>query len=303
MTKSRFPITGTFIDEITYGIPEANWTNGQWAAELDNMAELGIDTLIFIRGAFEDKCVYPSKIFPTLKDEDDDFAGFIFREAAKRGMDVFMGGYISNLTWNGGDWRTEFTQNEKFVKECVTRYGDIPSFKGWYIPHEGYDRILNLKELMGLAELYKDLCPGKPVLVSPFFRSPVTSADPFTPERTAEEWEYIFEKHGAFIDHCAFQDGTVPLKDMAAYFGAVKTVCEKHGIELWSNVETFERDVRDLYYPIAFDLLKRKIKEVEGLVAMCITFEFSHFLSPQSMYISARNLHNLYKRYYGGKNK
>ena len=133
--KRDFPITGTFIDEITYGIPEANWTREQWATELDYMSELSIDTLIFIRGAFENKCVYPSKIFPTLKDEDDDFAGFIFNEAAKRGMDVFMGGYISDLTWNGGDWRTEFSQNEKFVKECVSRYGDIPSFKGWYIPH------------------------------------------------------------------------------------------------------------------------------------------------------------------------
>ena len=138
---------------------------------------------------------------------------------------------------------------------------------------------------------------------SPFFRSPVTSAEPFTPERTAEEWDFIWEKCGQDIDFCAFQDGTAPLDGLASYVSAVKTTCEKHKITLWSNVETFERDVRDLYYPIAFDLLKRKIKEVEGLVAKCITFEFSHFLSPQSMYISARNLHNLYKRYYGGKNK
>lgn len=266
------------------------------------MAEAGIDTLIICRAVFDGKCVYPSKVFPTLKDEDDDFAGFILKEAAERRMDVFVGGYISDLTWNGGDWKYEIKQNEKFVKEFTGRYGDIPSFKGWYIPHEGYDRILNLKETMGgLAALYKDKCPEKKVLVSPFFRTPVTSAEPFSPERTAEEWDFIWEKCGKDIDCCAFQDGTVPPDDMAAYVSAVKTVCDKYDIGLWSNVETFERDVRHQFYPINFDLLKRKIKAVEGLVEKYITFEFSHFLSPQSIYPSARNLNRLYRQYYGGK--
>ena len=300
--KTNYPITGTFIDDVTYDIPCSNWTYEEWAKELDNMAEVGIDTLIFARAVFCGKCIYPSKVFPTLKDEDDDFAGFILREAAKRNMTVFVGGYISNLTWNNGDWKNEIAQNKKFIKEFVARYGDIPSFKGWYVPHEGYDRILNLKDTMGgLAALYKDSTPEKYVLVSPFFRSAVTSAEPFTPERTAEEWDYIWEKCGKDIDFCAFQDGTAPLDELAAYVSAVKTVCDKHGIALWSNVETFERDVRRLYYPIPFDQLKRRIKAVEGIVEKLITFEFSHFLSPQSIYLSARNLNRLYREYYGAK--
>ncbi|MBO7548441.1 MAG: DUF4434 domain-containing protein [Clostridia bacterium] len=300
--KTNYPITGTFIDDVTYDIPCSNWTYEEWAKDLDNMAEVGIDTLIFARAVFYDKCIYPSKIFPTLRDEDDDFAGFILKEAAKRDMTVFVGGYISNLTWNNGDWKNEIAQNKKFIKEFLSRYGDIPSFKGWYVPHEGYDRILNLKETMGgLAALYKDATPEKKVLVSPFFRSPVTSAEPFTPERTAEEWDVIWEKCGKDIDFCAFQDGTAPLDELAAYVSAVKTVCDKHGIALWSNVETFERDVRRLYYPIPFDQLKRRIKAVEGIVEKLITFEFSHFLSPQSIYLSARNLNRLYREYYGAK--
>ena len=31
MIKSKYPITGTFIDEITYDIPSSNWSNEQWA--------------------------------------------------------------------------------------------------------------------------------------------------------------------------------------------------------------------------------------------------------------------------------
>ena len=67
------------------------------------------------------------------------------------------------------------------------------------------------------------------------------------------------------------------------------------------NVETFELDVKRLYYPVTFDLLKAKIKAVEGIVEKYITFEFSHFLSPQSIYLSARSLNETYKRYYGGR--
>ena len=77
MAKTRYPITATFIDEITYDIPASNWTNEQWAQDLDNMKEVGIDTLVIMRSVFYDKCIYPSKIFPTLKKEDEDFAGFI----------------------------------------------------------------------------------------------------------------------------------------------------------------------------------------------------------------------------------
>ena len=95
---TKFPISGTFIDEITYDIPSSNWSDEQWADDLDNMKKAGIDTVILIRGGFYGKALFPSKHFPSLKDEGEDFAGLILREAAKRDMGVFFGLYISNLT-------------------------------------------------------------------------------------------------------------------------------------------------------------------------------------------------------------
>lgn len=81
-------ITGTFIDEITYDIPSSNWTLEQWRKDLDYMQEIGIDTVIFIRGGFEDKSVFPSKVLGTSY--ADDLAGFIFEETSQRNMDVFF---------------------------------------------------------------------------------------------------------------------------------------------------------------------------------------------------------------------
>lgn len=298
--NKNFPITATFIDEITYDIPSSNWSDEQWCADLDNMKDVGIDTLVIMRSVFYNKCIYPSKIFPTLKKGNEDFAGLILSEAAKRNMKVYMGLYISNLTWNEGDSRGELRQNKLFVDEVLSRYKDIPSFKGWYIPHETSYNAYSLKDTMeGLAKLCKDKTPDKRVLISPFFKSPSMSDHPFTPERTVDEWDKIWENCGKEIDDCAFQDGTCSLEEYADYLQAMKGLCDEKKISLWANVETFERDVRSMFYPIPFDVLRRKIEIAQPYVDKMITFEFSHFLSPQSIYPSAHNLNNLYKKYYG----
>lgn len=295
----KYPITATFIDEITYDIPSSNWSDEQWCADLDNMKDVGIDTLVIMRGVFYNKCIYPSKIFPTLKKENEDFAGLILNEAAKRDMKVYMGLYISNLCWNEGDAKGELEQNKLYVEEVLSRYGDIPSFKGWYIPHESSYNSYSLKDTMeGLAKLCKDKTPEKRVLISPFFKAPGISSAPLTPERTYDEWDKIWQNCGNEIDDCAFQDGTATLEDYHKYLEAVKNICDKYNISLWANVETFERDVRNMFYPIPFDVLRKKIEIAEPYVDKMITFEFSHFLSPQSIYPSAKNLNNLYRKYY-----
>lgn len=285
------PITGTFIDEITYDIPSSNWSFDQWRADLDNMQAIGIDTLIFIRGGFEKKSVFPSKFVGTP--HADDLAGFIFKEASERNMKVFMGLYISNLLWNHGDAAGEIQKNRIFVDEVLERYGDYPSFYGWYVPQEVCREELNICELTkGLSALCKDKTPDKKILLSPFFYGE------FTEEQHYEEWHRIFSKCGKDVDICAFQDGSAPAEKMGGFFKATRKVCDEFDIHHWVNAETFERDVRRMYYPIPFSMLKQRLENHKQYAEKVITFEFSHFLSPQSIYPSAQNLNKLYVDYY-----
>ena len=115
-----------------------------------------------------------------------------------------------------------------------------------------------------------------------------------------EEWDRIFSKSAQNIDICAFQDGPVPIEDMPAYYRGIRDLCRKYNMEHWVNCETFERDVRQMYYPIPFEDLRRKLSLHEEYADKIITFEFSHFLSPQSIYPSARNLNALYKEHLKG---
>ena len=294
------PITGTFIDEITYDIPSSNWSEEEWKQELDHMQDVGIDTVIFIRGGFGNKTIYPSKAFNTLHRAD--FARLIFEETSKRGMKVIMGMYISSLDWNHGDAAGEIRKNRLFVDEVYERYGDYPSFEGWYIPQETCTEELNICEVFnGLSSICKDKTPDKAVMISPFFRSRIICEDDYlTPEQNYEEWGRIFEKCGQGIDICAFQDGTAPIEQMEDYYGGIKRLCDQYNVRHWVNTETFERDVRCQYYPIPFEDLKYKLEKHKAYADKVITFEFSHFLSPQSIYPSARNLNRLYKKHYFG---
>ena len=296
--QRRFPISATFIDEITYDIPSSNWNDEQWAADLDNMKAVGIDTLVFIRGGFEGRTIFPSERFFCLR--KDDLVDFIFREAEKRDMNVFLGLYISNLTWNDGDVKGEIAANRLFIDEAVKRYGDYKSFKGWYVPHEVATNVYNIGEITkNLSAMCKEKTPEKEVMLSPFFRCETSFHTPFTAERFFDEWDGIFQSFGGDVDICAYQDGSASLDCVEGYFKAARELCDKHKISLWANVETFERDVRHLYFPIPFELLRTKIKLLKPYVDKSITFEFSHFLSPQSIFPSARNLNKLYVDYYG----
>lgn len=293
MTKT---ITGTFIDEITYDIPSSNWSEDEWRRDLDNMKSIGIDTLILIRSGFYGKTIYPSAYFGTP--HADDFAGFILKEADKRNMQVFVGLYISDLNWNNGDAKTEIELNRHFLNEFYQRYKDYPALKGWYIPQETCRDMLNITEIFGgLSYLCKEKNQDMPVLISPFFCTKITGGS-FTSIQNAEEWNKIFDKCGKQIDICAFQDGTVPLNEMRDFYLATKAVCESHNIEHWVNAETFERDVRKMYYPIPFSLLKQRLELHKEYASKIITFEFSHFLSPQSIYPSAQNLFKRYTEFY-----
>lgn len=111
---NRGRITGTFIDEITYDMPSSNWSLDQWRKDLDYMQEMGLDTLVFIRGGFGEKTIFPSKVFGT--EHTEYFAGFMMEEASKRNMDVFFGLYISNIDWNKGDATGEIQKNNVILE-------------------------------------------------------------------------------------------------------------------------------------------------------------------------------------------
>jgi hypothetical protein len=100
------------------------------------------------------------------------------------------------------------------------------------------------------------------------------------------------------VDICAFQDGQVHYHELEEYLHLNKTLAHKYGLTAWSNVESFDRDMPWNFPPIPFKNLRYKMEAAaRSGVDKLITFEFSHFMSPQSMYPSAHQLYARYQEY------
>ena len=192
-------------------------------------------------------------------------------------------------------------RTEHWSRQGIARPG------GWYLSHETPDtskRILDIHT--SLAEEIRKVS-DLPILISPFFDGRFDPSqvsqhlDPAGGRRSVEEhveqWDEYFSRLGGLIDFCAFQDGTVEMLDLEEYVRASAELARRHGVEPWSNLESFDRDVPMKFPPIDSRKLLYKLETVQPYVSKVVTFEFSHFMSPNSMCPSARMLYRRYREF------
>ena len=75
----------------------------------------------------------------------------------------------------------------------------------------------------------------------------------------------------------------------------LEKLADKYGMQCWTNAETFDRDMPIDFLPIKFDKLRMKLEAAKRAgYDKAITFEFSHFMSPQSAYLQAGHLYIRY---------
>jgi hypothetical protein len=292
-------ITGTFLDEITHDIPAQNWGADEWEADFRAMKAAGIDTVILIRAGYRRTATFSSSvlqremdIYPVYTDLVDLFLTL----AEKYGMAFWFGTYDSGKYWINGDYQKESDINRAFCEEVFGKYGHRKAFRGWYISHEIHtynDGMMRVyEELAGHLRGLKKL----PILISPYVKGVKQFGDEaISLNNHIDEWERVFQRIEGLVDVVAFQDGQVSYDELSDYLKANGELAARHGIQSWSNVESFDRDMPYKFPPIPFEKLRYKMElAAQAGVDKLITFEFPHFMSPNSMYPSA---HGLYRRY------
>ena len=191
------------------------------------------------------------------------------------------------------------------MSEVWEKYGASPAFKGFYLSCEVSGKFLGITELYAdLGRHCKNLSGGLPVLISPYIAGRKATAaydgsfsaeEATTPERHEREWEEILSGVEGAIDALAFQDGHVDFDELAEYLAINRGLAKKDGMQSWTNLESFDRDMPWKFPPIKWEKLLLKLKAAEkAQVDKVITFEFSHFMSPQSCYPQANNLFSRY---------
>jgi hypothetical protein len=295
-------ITGTFLDEITHDIPTANWGPEEWTREFDTMQSVGIDTVILIRAGYRDRMTFNSNTLAAewpMRPPYLDLVDLFLAQAERTGMQFFFGIYDSGRYWHQGQPEKEIDLNMRFTEEVAKKYGSRQAFAGWYMTHEIHQHDEGVTRLIEkLARHVKGL-KDVPVLMSPYVRGRKQFGDqPITPEEHERDWDEIFGILKGFVDIVAFQDGQVDFYELPTFMEINTRLARKHGLRPWSNVESFERGMPINFLPIDWRNLIYKVEVAERAnVEKLITFEFSHFMSPNSMWPSAHNLFKRYKEY------
>ena len=304
-------LSGTFIDEITADIPSQNWGMREWAREFDLYAEQGLDTVILIRAGSGARLACPS---PAVQRHVAalpvyvDLVRMFLTLAEERGLAFYLGLYDSDYYWHRYDWQTEVAINREFIAEAWDRYGSSAAFRGWYLPHETTDSSLRIVDInTALAEAIREVS-DLPILISPYFmgRADISGQrDDRSMPRTVDEhhrvWTEIFRRYAGLITYCAFQDATVDLLRLEEFTQATVEAAKGSGIELWSNLETFDRDMPIRFPPADWRKIAHRLDSVQPHVEKIITFEFAHFMSPYSMWPSAGMLFDRYREFIAGK--
>ncbi len=295
-------ITGTFLDEITHDIPAQNFSAEDWSRDFAAMKAIGIDTVILIRAGYRKQATFNSRvlqkemgIYPVYTDLVDLFLTL----AEENDMGLFFGTYDSGKYWINGDYRKESDINKAFCDEVMEKYGHRKALKGWYISHEIHSHNIGM---MGVYEELASHLRGLkklPILISPYVKgSKQFGAEATTLKQHELEWDQVFDRIKDHVDIVAFQDGQVQYDELEEYLFLNQQLAKKHGLTTWSNVESFDRDMPWNFPPINFKNLRFKMEAAaKAGVDKLITFEFSHFMSPNSMYPSAHNLYRLYQNW------
>ena len=317
-TSNRaLPITGTFLDEITHDIPSQNWGEEEWDRDFRHMKAIGIDTVIMIRSGYRKFITYPSPylIKKGCYRPGRDLLDLFLRLAEKYGMKFYFGLYDSGVYWDTGDMSHEINDNKYVIDEVWKYYGErYKSFGGWYISGE-ISRATKgaIGAFHAMGKQCKDVSGGLPTFISPWIDgkkavmasgSKLTKENAVSVEEHEREWNEIFDGIHDVVDAVAFQDGHIDYDELDAFFSVNKRLADKYGMKCWTNAETFDRDMPIRFLPINFEKLRLKLEAAKRAgYDKAITFEFSHFMSPQSAYLQAGHLYDRYCEYFDMKLK
>lgn len=304
-------ITGTFLDEISHDIPHQNWGREEWDRDFGYMKAVGIDTVILIRSGYRKFITYPS---PWLIDQSGcyappvDLVEMFLQLAEKHDMKFYFGLYDSGKYWDTGNMQHEIDANRFVIDEVWQKYGHYKSFGGWYLSMEISRKTKGAASAFRvLGEQCKGVSGGLPTFISPWIdgkkavmaaSSNLTKTDVVSIQEHEREWNEIFQEIHYAVDAVAFQDGHIDYHELPEFFAVNKRLADRYNMQCWTNAESFDRDMPIKFLPIKFEKLRLKLEAARAAgYDKAVTFEFSHFMSPQSAYLQAGHLYNRYKEY------
>jgi hypothetical protein len=258
-------------------------TPADWERELEALRAAGLDTIIVQYLATSRQTYMPSD--PEASDPVRSILSF----ADAHGLTVFLGTRADDGWW---EWDAAYLaraleDRKELTRAIHERYGAHRSFGGWYFTEEmsgnlSPERVVQLRDYFSALSRHVKGLRDQPVGLAPYFSH-------LTP---VESMRSIYGSFldGAGIDILMLQDGVGARgwdRDLEArivpFFEMYREVCDRHGVALWSDLESFQRadpEREHGFVPTTPDRLRRQLAAVAPYVERIVTFDFFHYMSP-----------------------
>jgi len=281
-----------------------------WQAELGAMKTVGMDTVVVNYVAYDNFYFYPTSVSggqPFVIDSIEN----IMDAADHHGMSVFLGLHLEPEQFSSATFNlpANLAQGQAELTELWSRYGSHASLAGWYMPQEFSDYMaLYQPQLRDDIISYTravtdqaDVSTGLPMMISPYFGQNPNAA-------AYANWWSTTGLPETGVDIVAMQDGVgthrTTIAQSRTVFEALQPVMAAHGVQFWANNESFNQihgwpvdNQPWAAQPVGIDTFVAQIQSTNSLVQKSITFEFSHYMSPQGS--AAMNaLYRDYRDYY-----
>lgn len=303
------PIKATFLDEVSWDIPHQNWGVKEWDRDFQAMKNMGINTVVMIRAGLGSWIASPFECI--LKTEDVyyppvDLVEMFLTLADKHGLAFYFGMYDSGKYWIEGSFQKEIDLNMRLIDEVWKKYGHHRSFQGWYLSQEISRRTKNMSKIYAqVGKHAKAVSNNLTTMISPYIHGVKTDQvmsgtdKALSVKEHEEEWNEILSNVKGAVDILAFQDGQVNYNELFYYLKVNKKLADKYGMKCWTNIESFDRDMPIRFLPIKWEKLLLKLEAARKAgMENAITFEFSHFMSPNSTYLQAGYLYDRYREHF-----
>lgn len=302
------PIKATFLDEVSWDIPHQNWGVNEWNRDFSAMKAIGINTVVMIRSGlgkwiaspFDSIIKTENVYYPPV-----DLVEIFLTLADIHNMAFFFGLYDSGKYWVEGSFQKEIDLNLRLIDEVWIKYGHHKSFQGWYLSQEISRRTKNMSKIYAeVGKHAKTVSNNLTILISPYIHGVKTDQvmngdKAITIQEHEKEWDEILTNIEGAVDILAFQDGQVDYQDLPDYLAVNKKLADAHRMRCWTNIESFDRDMPIRFLPIKWEKLLLKLEAARKAgMENAITFEFSHFMSPNSTYLQAGYLYERYKEHF-----
>jgi hypothetical protein len=282
--KSQGPdrLTGSFIQ------PFGESSAAYWQQTLADMKALGMDTVVVQFSRYGDQDLTANTEHILTAADQLDMTVMVGTMLDEHGDGPLGSWYLRQyMPWQ---LKKDGQEVAAYTGALVEKLKHHPSLGGIYIPYE-VNATASAKAIGdfygAIAKAAKEAKPDLAVMLSPYTNLIPGLAASRSPEALTAWWDTVLSRAG--IDILAWQDGVggteKQLDRVERDLGAIAKATEKHGVELWANLETFHRTTKwhqgFSAGPPSMDTVKRQIEAARPYVTKLINFDFNDYMSPQ----------------------